>query len=52
MKYSANFIEGKTIEELKEEIKKMENMQYRYGYIIDKQRLWDIEHTISILLTY
>ena len=49
MNYSAKIIEGKTIDELKDEIKQMYEYKYRYGYSIDKCRLWDINYTIVIL---
>lgn len=49
MDYKAKFIKGKTIEELKAEKKEMYDGQYRYGFSIDKTRLWDIQYTINEL---
>jgi hypothetical protein len=49
MDYKAKFIENTTIEELKKEKNSMYEDQYKYGKIINKLRLWDINYTISKL---
>ena len=49
MEYQEKFIDNMTIEELKAEKEEMYNRQYKYGYSIDKLRLWDINYTISKL---
>lgn len=49
MNYQAKFIKGKTIDELKSELQQMYNDQYKYGYSINKPRMWDIIHTIKVL---
>ena len=49
MNYQAKFIKGKTIDELKAELQQMYNDQYKYGYSINRPRIWDIIHTIKAL---
>jgi len=49
MNYQPKFIKGKTIDELKSELQQMYNDQYKYGYLINKPRVWDIKHTIKTL---
>lgn len=49
MNYQAKFIKGKTIDELKSELQQMYNDQYKYGYLIDRNRMRDINHTIKVL---
>lgn len=46
MDYKAKLINNASIEELTKEKEKMYEEQYKYGYIIDKTRLWDINYTI------
>lgn len=50
MDYIASFIPNKTIEELQEERSSMYANQYKYGYMVSKCRLWDIEYSIKKLI--
>jgi hypothetical protein len=49
MNYQPKFIKGKTIDELKAELQQMYNEQYKYGYSINRPRMWDINYTIKAL---
>ena len=49
MNYEPKFIDGLSIEDCKSEIKWWHDRQYRYGYSIDKTRLWDLAFTIKQL---
>jgi len=49
MNYNPKFIPDKSIADLQQEIKEMYDDQYKYGYSVDKCRMWDINYTISVL---
>lgn len=49
MDYQAKFIKGMTIQELKTELNEIYGNQYRYGYSLDRNRIWDINFTIKAL---
>lgn len=49
MNYTPKTIENKTAEELRAELRQMQDDEYAHGRSIDRPRLWDILHTLRQL---
>ncbi|WMJ23359.1 hypothetical protein RBG61_01470 [Paludicola sp. MB14-C6] len=49
MNYIPKLINGMSISELETEKSEIYERLYKYGEILDKPRLWDIDYSISVL---